>query len=119
MTKSKNERRIIMGYLEEKSKLKQRIKETEKQLNELHELEMWMEYKSDIPFYLLSENAEYMRIMEEQKKLNNEISGYKKTLSDLEEKRKAEHTYDPYVTTDLVDIKMTITILGYINGHMI
>lgn len=108
-----------MGYLEEKSKLKQRIKETEKQLNELHELEMWMEYKSDIPFYLLSENAEYMRIMEEQKKLNNEISGYKKTLSDLEEKRKAEHLVDPYVPMDLVDLEITIKVKGNIGGHLI
>lgn len=108
-----------MGYLEEKARLKQRIKEAEEQLSDLQELEMWMEYKSDIPFYLLRENSEYVRIMEEQKLLNKKISGYKKTLSDLEEKWKAEHKYDPYVTTDFVDIKMTITIRGYINGHMI
>ena len=108
-----------MGYLEEKARLKQRIKETEEQLSDLQELEMRMEYKSDIPFYLLSVNPEYMKIMEEQKLLNKKISGYKKTLSDLEEKRKAEHTYDPYVPTDLIDLEITIKVKGHINGHMI
>lgn len=108
-----------MGYLEEKARLKQRIKETEEQLSDLQELEMRMEYKSDIPFYLLRANSKYMRIMEEQKLLNKKISGYKKTLSDLEEKRKAEHTYDPYVPTDLVDLEITIKVKGHINGHMI
>lgn len=108
-----------MGYLEEKARLKQRIKETEEKVSMLHELEMWMEYKSDIPFYLLSENPEYMRIREEQKLLNKEISGYKKTLSDLEEKRKAEHSVDPYVPMDLVDIEITIKVKGNIGGHLI
>lgn len=108
-----------MGYLEEKARLKQRIKEAEEQLSDLQELEMRMEYKSDIPFYLLRANSKYMRIMEEQKLLNKKISGYKKTLSDLEEKRKAEHTYDPYVPTDLVDLEITIKVKGHINGHMI
>ena len=108
-----------MGYLEEKSKLKQRIKEAEEQLSDLQELEMWMEYKSDIPFYLLSVNPEYMKIMEEQKLLNKKISGYKKTLSDLEEKRKAEHSVDPYVPMDLVDLEITIKVKGNIGGHLI
>ena len=108
-----------MGYFEEKARLKQRIKEAEEQLSDLQELEMWMEYTSDIPFYLLRADSEYVRIMEEQKLLNKKISGYKKTLSDLEEKRKAEHTYDPYVPTDLVDLEITIKVKGHINGHMI
>lgn len=108
-----------MGYLEEKARLKQRIKEAEEQLSDLQKLEMWMEYKSDIPFYLLRSNSEYMRIMEEQKLLNKKISGYKKTMYDLEENRKAEHTYDPYVPTDLVDLEITIKVKGHINGHMI
>lgn len=108
-----------MGYLEEKARLKQRIKEAEEQLSALQELEMWMEYKSDIPFYLLSANSEYMRIMEEQKLLNKKISGYKKTLSDLEEKRKAEHSVDPYVPMDLVDLEITIKVKGNIGGHLI
>lgn len=108
-----------MGYLEEKSKLKQRIKKAEEQLSDLHELEMWMEYKSDIPFYMLSENPEYMRIREEQKLLNKEISVYKKTLSALDERRKAEHSVDPYVPMDLVDIEITIKVKGNIGGHLI
>ena len=108
-----------MGYLEEKARLKQRIKEAEEQLSDLQELEMWMEYTNDIPFYLLRADSEYVRIMEEHKLLNKKISGYKKTLSDLEEKRKAEHTYDPYVPTDLVDLEITIKVKGHINGHMI
>ena len=108
-----------MGYLEEKARLKQRIKEAEEQLSDLQELEMWMGYKSNIPFYLLMEKSEYVRIMEKQKVLNNKISGYKKTLSDLEEKRKAEHTYDPYVPMDLIDLEISIKVKGHINGHMI
>ncbi len=108
-----------MGYLEEKARLKQRIKKAEDQKAVLHELEMWMEYESDIPFYLLSENPEYMRIRKEQKLLYKEISGYKKTLSDLEERRKAEHTYDPYVPIDLIDLEITIKVKGHINGHLI
>lgn len=108
-----------MGYLEEKARLKQRIKEAEEQLSDLQELEMWMGYKSNIPFYLLMEKSEYVRIMEKQKLLNNKISGYKKTLSDLEEKRKAEHTYDPYVPMDLIDLEISIKVKGHINGHMI
>lgn len=108
-----------MGYLEEKARLKQRIKEAEEQLSDLQELEMRMEYKSDIPFYLLRANSEYMRIMEEQKLLNKKISGYKKTLSDLEEKRKAEHSVDPYVPMDLVDLEITIKVKGNIGGHLI
>ena len=108
-----------MGYLEEKARLKQRIKEAEEQLSDLQELEMWMEYTSDIPFYLLRVDSEYMRIMEEQKLLNKKISGYKKTLSDLEEKRKAEHSVDPYVPMDLVDLEITIKVKGNIGGHLI
>ncbi len=108
-----------MGYLEEKARLKQRIKEVEEQISDLYELEMWMEYESNIPFYQLSVNPEYMKIMEKQKLLNKKISGYKKSLSALDERRKAEHSFDPYVPTDLIDLEITIKVKGHINGHMI
>ena len=108
-----------MGYLEEKARLKQRIKEVEEQISDLYELEMWMEYESNIPFYQLSVNPEYMKIMEKQKLLNEKISGYKKSLSALDERRKAEHSFDPYVPTDLIDLEITIKVKGHINGHMI
>lgn len=106
-----------MGYSKKRSRLKQKIKETNELLSETSKEKMSIIYNS--PHFFVEKDPEFIAVSEKEKMLLRKLRIYTKMLSDLEDEYKATHSYDPYVPTDLVDIEMTITIQGYINGHMI
>ena len=106
-----------MGYSKKRSRLKQKIKETNESLSETFQEKMSIIHNS--PHFFVEKDPKFIAVSEKEKMFHRKLRRYTKMLSDLEDEYKATHSYEPYVPTDLVDIEMTITIKGYINGHLI